>query len=166
MTESAKLTSPILGVNVDRVVSSASAINREGFELGKVVHGKDNSRWMAVTAGSAVTAYDCVAVDENFECHPITKARADDGHFIGFAQMAFAISQYGWVAMGGSNIKCRVGASCAADVKLYTTSTAGVLDDTSTSQTQVQGAAGVTAGSAGGVTAVEVIATYPRSVGF
>lgn len=166
MAESAKLTDPILGVNLDVEVASASAINREGRELGKVVRGRDNTAWMQVTFGSAVSKYDCVAIDENFECHPITKARLDDGHFVGFAQMAFTKNFYGWVAIRGSNIKAKVLASCAADVVIYTTSTAGKLDDTSSGQTKVDGLTCVTAGSSGGQSDVEIIATHPKSTTF
>ena len=46
-------------------------------------------------------------------------------------QVAFASGEYGWVAIAGK-FTGFVGASCVQDVKLYTTATAGLVDDTAT----------------------------------
>ena len=131
------------------------------FTLGQVETGTDGSRWIYVQASGAITAYDAVAIDENYQAAALTKTLADAGHRIGFAQVAFTDNDYGWVALEGSNISVRVAVSCAADVSLYTTATAGVLDDTSASQTKISGAVIVTAGTSAAVSAREVIATSP-----
>lgn len=134
--------------------------------LGDRVIGNSNTEWVYVQASGALAQFDAVGIDENFQAGALTKAMADDGHAIGFAQIAFADNEYGWVATKGSDIGCNVLVSCAADVALYTTATAGKLDDTSTSQTNIDGLVAVTAEPGTGTDSVEVIATWPRSTTF
>ena len=131
------------------------------YKLGTTATGTDTTKWVYVQASGAITQYDAVGIDENFQAAALTKAIADAGHQIGFAQVAFADNDYGWVALEGTNMSVRVAASCAADVSLYTTGTAGVLDDTSASQTKISGAVLVAAGTSAAVSAREVIATRP-----
>lgn len=124
-----------VGVNVDVVSSSP------GHGLGDVARGKDGSRWVYVKANSAITQYMCVTMDKTFGANPSTKTHVDLGRKIGFAQVAFTASQYGWVATEGGNngLYVRARNSCAVGVALYTTAVAGYLDDTSASQTLVNG---------------------------
>jgi hypothetical protein len=57
---------------------------------------------------------------------------------LGVPQLALASGEYGWFArQGGFSVK--VLDSCAADVKLYTSATAGVLDDSSSTQSLIEG---------------------------
>ena len=154
---------PIAGVDLAATKAGTGSSYDQGGEhpLGMRVTGPDGTEWMYVHASGAITQYDAVGIDENYEAAALTKAIADDGHTVGFAQVAFADNAFGWVALRGSNINVRLAASCAADVSLYTTSVAGVLDDTSASQTKINGVTAVVAATAG-VTARELIAsTYP-----
>jgi len=57
---------------------------------------------------------------------------------VGFAQTAIASSYYGWVALNGV-VKVNLLVSCQPKVPLYTTSTAGSLDDTTVSAGFIQG---------------------------
>lgn len=135
------------------------------FKLGQTDVGEDGTCWVYVQASGALTQYDYVTIDENYQAAAGTAAALADGHAVGFAQSAFADDDYGWVAIKGSNIKARLAAACAADVPLYTSATAGVLDDASSGQTKVDGVVAVT----GGVTAAssaEIIATWPKSTTF
>lgn len=156
----AYLTDGKIGVNLTDVSSTISD------SLGNTYTGDDGARYMYVKAGAAITQYDTVTVDEDFTASAATKAAIDDGHDVCFAQVAFATNQYGYV-MAKGRPTIRVAGSCAADVALYTTSTAGVLDDSSTTtQSRV---AGITIVSANGTTAtrsIEGIATWPRSYNF
>lgn len=146
-----------IGVNLAERTTELNAV------LGQTTRATDGSIWTYVQANGAVTAYDCVCIDENFQAAACTKALVDAGHGIGFAQAAFADNEYGWVATHApGNASVRVAASCAADVQLYTTATAGVLDDTSASQTIIRGVVLVAAGTSGGVSARECIAVYPN----
>ncbi len=149
------VTSGCLGVDFTATPTAA------GFVIGTQVMGSDGTKWVYVQASGAITQYDAVAIDENYQAASMTKALADAGHQVGFAQVAFADNDYGWIALEGSNISVRVAPSCAADVALYTTGSSGVLDDTSASQTKIEGAVIVAAGTSAANSAREVIATRP-----
>lgn len=149
------VTGGTIGVNPFEVSTTAE------FRLGTVAHGSDGSEWVYVAAEGAITQYDAVAVDENFDAVALTKALADAGHAIAFAQVAFTDEQFGWVLKRGqgANYRVRVAANYVADAALYTTGTAGVLDDASTSQTLVRGVVAYQGGTA--ATGRPIIATYP-----
>ena len=133
------------------------------FALGTRVTATDGSNWIYCQAGAAITQYSWVAIDENFQMVMGTKALADAGHGVGFAQVAFSDNDFGWVAVNApGNINVRVLASCAADVQLYTSGTAGALDDTSASQTLIRGVVLVTAATNTASTR-EAIAVYPSA---
>lgn len=148
-------TSAIIGTNFLATSSTAEV------SVGTRAFGTDASEWVYVKATTALTQYDAAAIDEDYNAAPLTKALADAGHLIGWAQVAFTVNYFGWLCLSGSVMKGRVAASCAADVALYTTATAGVLDDDATSQTKVNGIRIVTAGTSSGVSAREIIATNP-----
>lgn len=149
----------VLGVDI----TSNESTNKSGHKLGTRISVSDNGEAVYVQAGSAITQYHTVGIDENFAAYPLTKAMADDGWNIGFAQVALTKDNYGWVHTKGSDIKATGAAACAPDVALYTTATAGVLDDTSLNQTKLDGV--VFAATASG-TSAEIIATFPRSATF
>ena len=136
------------------------------FVLGQTETGADGTVWMFVQASAVITQYDFVGVDENFQAAPLTKAMADDGWYIGVAQVTFANNDGGWVAVRGSNINGAVLASAAADVPLYTSATAGHLDDTSASQTKIDGVVLVAANATASATNTEVLMTWPKSTTF
>lgn len=132
------------------------------FALGTTAQGSDGSIWVYVQAGAAITQYQWVAIDENFQAVKGTKALADAGHAVGFAQIAFADNDMGWVCTHGANISVLTLASCAADVQLYTSGTAGSLDDTAASQTLIRGVVQVAAATASAL-ARECLAVYPNA---
>lgn len=115
------------------------------FGLGDKIE-KDGSTWRYVQANGAIAQYDCVWIDDDWQASPITYALTGSNAYpskAGVAQFAFTDNQYGWVWTSGggtgSGIKVSCLTLCAADVKLYTTATAGTLDDTSSSQALLQG---------------------------
>lgn len=134
--------------------------------LGTRVTATDGQEYVYVQASGAITQYDVVGIDENFQAAAVTKAIVDDGWEIGVAQVAFADNDYGFVATKGSNLTARVAGSCAADVALYTTSTAGVLDDTSASQTKIDGIVAIAANATTAASTTEVLLTFPKSTTF
>ncbi|MFM1816825.1 MAG: hypothetical protein RLZ98_3520 [Pseudomonadota bacterium] len=112
-----------VGAKYDRV--DASRI----FALGEVGHGTDGTEWIYVKASGAITQYAAVGVKDTHTAYPLTSALAVRSDLVGFAQVAIASSYYGWVARRGSNIKVKTKASALAAVQLWTTASAGVLDD-------------------------------------
>ena len=111
-------------------------------------------------ANGALTQYDAVKVDNDGQLTQITTTISGSEPTAVGAVQASGISDnyYGWAFRGlgggsGKGIKVNVLASCAADVKLYTTATAGSLDDTAADC--VQGVCLVT-GVGGSAAAAEV----------
>lgn len=106
-------------------------------KLGDVANDK-RGRFIFVKATAAVTQYDAGIIDKDYGFTSVTTTNASTTpKGIGVAQVAAATNDYLWVFVGegggtGVGIKVRVAASYAAGAKLYTTATAGVLDDTST----------------------------------
>ena len=132
------------------------------FTLGTQVTANDGSTWLYVQAGEALTQYAALAIDENFQAMKLTHALASAGQKIGFAQVAFADNDLGWVCVNGMNISSLLLINCAADVPLYTQATAGYLDDASvTSSVKLDGVVLVSTITASG--GFEIIATFPRS---
>ena len=135
------------------------------FKLGTTLDGTDGTTWVYVQASGAITQYNVVAIDEDYQAISATSTLAGAGHKPGFAQVAFADEDYGWVAVRGSNILVRAASSCAADAKLYVGTTglsAGVVDDASaTGRVTLQGVVLVSANASSTTTALEVIATNP-----
>jgi hypothetical protein len=78
-------------------------------------------------AGEAVA----LAIDEDYQVTELTTALALAGHRIGWApQVTVTDDDYFWARISGT-FPIRVVAQCAADIQLYTTATAGILDDAS-----------------------------------
>jgi len=128
---------------------------------GSRMVGTDASTWLYIEAGAAIAQYDVVAVTELYVGVPITKALVDTGELVAIAPQAITNGEYAWVQLTGT-CTINVLASAAANVILFSTATAGSLDDASTGQTRVDGlkltaARGGTAGSAAG------LASYPKS---
>lgn len=110
--------------------------------LGTTDLGTGNSRWVYVQADGAIAAHDYVCIDEDFQARAGTKTNVDAGHAIGIATAAFADNEYGWVCQAGTSyegLKVNVLANCAADIALYTSATAGSLDDDASGTTRVEG---------------------------
>lgn len=156
----------VIGVNLAATVAGSGTSSDEGneFQVGKRVTGQDGQEYMYVHASAAIAQYDVVGISETFEAAPLSKAMADDGWMIGAAQVALADNDFGWVCVKGV-AEINVLASCAPDVTLYTTGTAGSLDDNSTSQTKIAGVVQVDA-AVTSATNTTAILTFPRSATF
>lgn len=159
-------TTPVAGVNLTNTFTSLTSDpgNVLSYKVGDTVAGTDGSLWQFVKAETAITQYDCVAIDESGNAQPITKSLADQQLRIGFAQVAISNTHYGWVALYGSALSVRVQLSCAADTNLYTTGTAGILDDTSTTQTLIAGVVITTAADTTGPQAETARINFPRAL--
>ena len=119
------LTDGLIGSNLTALTTDPE------FLVGSRHTGSDGTEWVYVQANGAITQYDCVAIDENYQAAAMTTALGNTGQRPGLAQVAFADNEYGWVAIGGSNITVRVEAATADDT-LRTTVSAGVLSTVST----------------------------------
>ncbi len=133
----AYVTNGMTGVDLTAVTAGTTTDGAGAkFTLGQTATGTDGQSYVYVQAGAAISTTTsqpfCLAIDENFQAVKVTKALASAGHMIGFApQQIISDNDFFWAITRGTNFNIKVGVSCAADVNLWTTATAGVLDDTS-----------------------------------
>jgi hypothetical protein len=154
------------GLNPKKTYGTSQSITN--VVPGKV-YSDNRGDWLCIVASGAITQYDAVLFDPTsatFTAASVTYATAGSGtgkrYTVGIAQWALATGETGLVWIGGgaaggqgSGIKVRVAASFAAGAPMYTTGTAGVLDDTTTTQTLIPNLVGLTTDSGAG-SAIEV----------
>ena len=115
-------TSALIGVALDYTDTSPS------FATGTTVNLSDGGQAVYVQAASTVATYAAVAVRVDNTVVPLTTTNSANSKAVGFAQVSIASAYYGWVQLGGKP-RVLVAANCQPNVPLYTTGTAGVLDD-------------------------------------
>lgn len=153
-------TSGILGVALDTPEATGQ------FALGTKTAATEGQVRTFVSAGSAITANQWLGIDENFVAYPLTNAMAADGWLIGVAPAAVDAGSEFWAITQGVT-DAQVGASCNADVALYTSATAGVLDDTATSAlTKIDGVVLAEANASASIRTLECILSFPRPTSF
>lgn len=135
-----------IGVKLTDTYASAGALP---FAEGFVVRGNHASTWMLVKATSTIAQYDAVAIlstvsasatgEVSIGAVPITTTNMAAANHVGFAQTAITSAQYGWVALSGNGLRVNCLIAAQPAVPLFTTATAGSLDDATASVGYVQG---------------------------
>lgn len=130
----------LIGTDPSNTFTSTTLKQGKAFGLGDRYIDASGNEFVFVLASGVITVYDTVWINSAYTAAAITPALAVTPGAVGFAQTAFADGEYGFVMTRGVPT-IRVGASCNANVPLYTSDTAGVLDDStlSASHYQVQG---------------------------
>ena len=147
-----------LGVNF--TATEATTANK-AFELNHEEPGSNGADYVYTRAGGAVAAGDVVSILVDGTVAAITTTTASVGSAVGFAQTAIAAGSFGWVALRGPNLQVNVLAACAPEVMLFTTSTAGHLDDATVTLGLVAGVMTQAAATAN-ATAHTAICAYPH----
>lgn len=124
---------PQIGANP--AASATSLTDGKGFAVGDTYTDHDGKEYVFVQASSAIAQYDAVWVKAAHESIPVTLAASQGPGKFGVAPVAIALDSYGWVQTEGACI-VSVLASCAADVTLFTSGTAGALNDATLSVSQ------------------------------
>jgi len=140
-----------IGIDLTATYASTSAGSTSLFPVtpGSRVTTSNNGVYMFVRAESDIAAYDAVIMStfaDSASLTPVmravpvttTNAAALGYNMVGFAQNAIASSYYGWVGINGL-LKVNLLIACNPKVPLYTTGTAGKLDDTTVSAGYIQG---------------------------
>ena len=142
----AVINSSLIGANLTRYTTTAE------FALGTTVNATDGSIYQYVQASENISQYGVVAIYGKtqtvrlLETSIANAAGVLNARAVGFAQTSIASAAYGWVARQGKVI-FQVADDCAAGVRLFTTSSAGVLDDATVSECYVAGVQLVTTSS-------------------
>lgn len=106
------------------------------FNLGDI-YSEGEVDYQYFHANGALSQYGLITADADFEAAPGTTTTSGARPTrCAIPQIAVADNEYFWAPIGpfpeSKGFKVKGAASCAADVKLYTTATAGVVDDTAT----------------------------------
>lgn len=110
------------------------------FPLGASLAGANGGEYVYVKAAAALAVGSAVSINSAADAALLTKTLADGGNQIGFAQVAFASGEYGFVkTKGRSHFVVKAKNGCQPNVALYTSASPGFLDDSSTSQTRIYG---------------------------
>jgi len=144
-------TSNVIGVALGFTDTSPS------FNLGTTVNLDDGGQAIYVQAASTVATYSAVAVQVDNKVVPLTTTNSANSKAVGFAQVSIASAYYGWVQLGGKP-RVNLATACQPSVPLFTTATAGVLDDATVTAGLVAGLVATT--SAASASAVTCIAGY------
>ena len=151
--------SNMIGVSLEYTDTSPS------FAVGTVVNLSDGGQAIYVQAASTCATWSAVTVTVDNKVAPLTTTNSANSKAVGFAQVSIASGSYGWVQTGGVPV-VKLAASCAPNVPLFTTATAGVLDDATVSGNGVGLVAGIVAtATASGATAITCVAGYPHVTG-
>jgi len=146
-------TSNLIGVSLGYTDTSPS------FKLGTTVNLDDGGQAVYVQAASTVAQYNAVAVLGDNTVVPLTTTNSASSKTVGFAQVSIASAYYGWVQLGGKPV-VNLAASCLPAVPLFTTATAGTLDDATVTGGLVEGIVALT--TASGATSLTCVAGYPH----
>tara|TARA_R110000868_G_scaffold195581_3_gene441247 strand:+ start:543 stop:1037 length:495 start_codon:yes stop_codon:yes gene_type:complete len=120
--------------------ANTAADDSAKYALGTRSLASDGSEWIYVKSGAAITGYDTVHINSSFVANSITAALAITAGDVGFMAANLSCStsgQYFWAMVRG-NPTLRVLTACQPAVPLYTTDTAGVLDDATASASHYQ----------------------------
>lgn len=132
------------------------------FALGTRTQGSEGTEWLYVKASGTITAAGyVVSIDETFLAVQASTSNDAEGDLGGVAPMAFVSGEYGWVQVKGPTL-IQVAASCAANVPLNTTATAGQLDDDSTAGALILDGAYLTTARAASAGTAAGMLNYPK----
>ena len=115
--------------------------------------------FMFVKAKAAMSEGRMCRVASNFEAQHALASVGAKGDRVGMAAADIPLNGYGWVQRVGV-VDLFVKANCGASRQLYTSATAGALDDTASSQEAINGVTLAAARGAGDGTAKAVL-EYP-----
>lgn len=127
-------TTPIAGLTLDNLEpTQTNAGSQVTDSLGR-------KRRLVSSAAAGIISAGCLSISSTNVASLMTPALAVEGALIGWVPVSVSCSatgQYFWAILDGP-VTIRVAVSCQPDVPLYTTDTAGVLDDATVSLSQFQ----------------------------
>ena len=140
-----------IGIDLTATYASTSAGSTTLFPVtpGTRVTTSNNGTYVFARAESDIAQFDAVIMSTFgdsasptavMRAVPVTttNAAALGYNMVGFAQTAITSSYYGWIGLNGL-LRVNLLSACQPKVPLYTTATAGKLDDLTVSSGYIQG---------------------------
>lgn len=150
-------STPTIGVNLNGTTSAALVA------LGTRVNGSNDSMWIYVLANGAISVGDCVQIASTGTATRATttgpRTSVDE---LGFAQVAFADGEYGWVAQHGSGMTIATTGTISQGT-MYIGVTSGKLSNVSGSST-IAGVVVTNNSATATTTTTTGVLTWPRSI--
>lgn len=136
------MTAGIAGPQIGIDFNSTETVPK--YSLGKIEQALDGSFYQYVKGGAALTRYLVYIIDQvTFTAtNALTQTNDDTSPIaLGIPQQVGGIplNSYGWLFVGPGPCVVRALINCAQDVLIYSTATAGKVDDTSASSKVIQG---------------------------
>ena len=134
----------------------------KGFSVGTRAEDNNGKQYIFCQVNTAVAAYDVVYIpSDTFIAAGLTTATSAASEAIGVAQYALASGDYGWIQIYGA---CKVKAlgACAKSVTLYSTTTAGSLDDATASNYEVRSIQLLSTNPSATASAMSAFISYPK----
>ena len=152
---------PAIGFKVDDVLSSANRIaSGKGFKLGQRVQVQGKEYIYAKNASSNA-AWRMVNVNAStFAITGLTTALSAASEIIGVLPAAIASDEYGWVQIYGRG-KLQVLGLAVKNIALFSTTTAGSLDDATASNFRIEGINLLSTNPSSTATALSAFIAYP-----
>ena len=154
---------PAIGFNVSDVISSATYVSSgKGFKLGQRVQTQDGKEFVYAKNASSNAIYSVVGVNAStFAITGLTTALSGASEIVGVLPAAIASDEYGWVQIFGRT-KVRVLGGAVKNINLWSTTTAGVLDDATASNYLVQGINLLSTNPSSTATSLSAFIAYPQ----
>ena len=124
-------TSSKIGMNPNATTTTAT------FGIGDRALGTQDTMWVYVQMNGAATTGMCCTINTGNTATPAitSAAQAAANSLIGFAQTAFADTEFGWLALNGNNVYIRVSGTTSCSQVMYIATTSGCIHPTSASST-------------------------------
>ena len=151
----------LIGHKVNSSLTATELTQGRGFGLGDMTDDGAGNTYIFVKASAALGAGDCAAIDVSYVAKGMTITVGKTPIEVGFAQVAIAAEEYGWVLTGGRGIVTLL-ADADQGVPLYATATAGALDDAIVS-VQIAGVVCVSSAT-GATTDMTCVIRFPHVV--
>lgn len=149
-----------LGVDLNNASST------QQFTLGDRTSGSQDTMWVYIEAGNALSTGHLCTMTTGFTATPALTAAAltAANAMMVFPQSAFTSGQFGWACYHGNNVYARVSGTTSLSGVLYVAVTSGVLHTTSASSTVAGVAMIANVSSTAVALAVLVNLTWPKFV--
>lgn len=131
--------------------------------VGTTVKGTGDSDFVAIQATAAIAAGDVCIISNTFTAAGVTSTNATLGSLIGVAVVAIASGAYGYLQRAGRVTPTGVNVLTAAlpNASLTTTTTAGALDDITTTGKTISGVIITATNTTAGLTSEPGMLNYP-----
>lgn len=159
----------LIGVNLSGA-TFATATNTtpvlgggKGFTVGTRHTDYNGKEYIFVQSNSAVAAGDVVYINSSTGVAAgLTTATSAASEELAVSNVALASGEYGWVQVKGAVSKISCAGLAAKDVLLYSTTTAGRVDDATASNYQVTGIQLLSTNPSSTATTLPGFISYPK----